>query len=182
MTAAREFDYLMARRMIVPHREIAAASLEDYWRQWDSEGIAEEPASAPATLIEEFGELYDGEAVLRLPDGSRWACVSALFSLDLHEGGPADNVFLRHLWALLLEHTVLSEACHGPRLDIVMLHAATLDPRRGFCTEPRCRQWMDLEADADKTEREVMRGERGPWEFGDGNYSRHPWRLKGEWK
>ena len=65
-------------------REIPAASIRDYLAQWDTDAIQEDIANAPEALVDEAGDLSDGRAVLRLPDGSRW------FDLDAVIGSHRD--------------------------------------------------------------------------------------------
>jgi hypothetical protein len=155
--AAEEFDRTRALRWVAFHREIPTVSLEGYWKRWDTPEIRNDPSTAPPAMADEYAALVSGEAVLQLPDGSRWISLAALCSTDVQDAeGPGDNAWLqrltRHLWA----HQALRD--HGaPWLPAVMLNAATLDPRRGFCTD--CRSWVDLaaeDAEADRVETESL--------------------------
>ena len=108
--------------------------------------------------MNEYAALSQGTAHLRLPDGTRWILVSVILNTDLPEGDPGDNAFLRRLQALLLEHKVL-RGHMGPRLPSILLQAETLDVRHVFCTEPECRRWVDLQADAEEADATLA-----PWE------------------
>jgi hypothetical protein len=44
-------------------------------------------------------------------------------------------------------------------LPAIMLDADTLNVRRVFCTDPTCRRWVDLVADAEEVDRT-----HSPWE------------------
>ena len=159
VTTTEEFDLTMALRLAaVAHAPIAATTLEAYWAQWDDPAIAEDVAHAPGALVDEYAALSEGTAHLRLPDGARWIQVSVLLNTDLHEGDPGDNAFLRRVHALLLEHKVLRGHV-GPALPDVLLQAETLDVQRVFCTEPECRRWVDLQADAGEADATLS-----PWE------------------
>ena len=133
--AAEEFDRTLVLRRVSFHREIPTASLEGYWERWDAPDIRNDPSTAPALMADEYAALVSGEAVLQLPDGSRLISLAALCSTDVQA---------------LRDH-------RDPWLPAVMLNAATLDPRRGFCTD--CRSWVDLaaeDAEADRVETESL--------------------------
>jgi hypothetical protein len=167
VTVAEELDLLMARRIAAAAtREIPAESLEAYWRQHDDPAFEEGVANIPKALLdefnrlhEEFNRLYEGEGHLRLPDGSRWILVSALMETSTDVAVPLDNSFLRRLEALLWEHKVLLPENAVRTLPAIMLDADTLNVRRVFCTDPTCRRWVDLVADAEEVDRT-----HSPWE------------------
>jgi hypothetical protein len=160
--AAEEFDRTQALRRVAFHREILTASLEGYWQQWDAPEIRDDPRSAPAAMADEYAALVSGEAVLQLPDGSRWISLAALCWTDVQDAeGPGDNAWLQRLTRDLWAHQALRDH-RDPWLPAVMLNAATLDPTRVFCTD--CRSWVDLagedaEADRVETERLIDPGE-----------------------
>ena len=155
--AAEEFDRTLALRWVAFHREIATASLEGYWQQWDAPEIRNDLSTAPAAMVDEYSALVSGEAVLRLPDSSRWISIAALCSTDVPDAeGPGDNVWLQRLAHDLWAHQALRDH-RDPWLPAVMLNAATLDPTRVFCTD--CRSWVDLaaeDAEADRLEAESL--------------------------
>jgi hypothetical protein len=155
--AAEEFDRTRALRRVAFHREIPTASLEGYWQRWDAPEIRNDPSTAPASMMDEYAALVSGEAVLQLPDGSRWISLAALCSTDVQDAEePGDNDWLQRLTRDLWAHQALRDH-RDPWLPAVMLNAATLDPRRGFCTD--CRSWVDLaaeDAEADRVETERL--------------------------
>ena len=77
--AAEEFDRTRALRRVAFHREIPTASLEEYWQRWDAPEIRKNPSTAPAAMTDEYAALVSGEAVLQLPDGSRWISSGPMF-------------------------------------------------------------------------------------------------------
>ncbi len=160
--AAEEFDRTLVLRRVSFHREIPTASLEGYWQQWDDPEIRKNPSTAPAAMTDEYAALVSGEAVLQLPDGSRWISLAALCSTDVQDAeGPGDNAWLQRLTRDLWAHQALRDH-RDPWLPAVMLNAATLDPTRGFCTD--CRSWVNLaaeNAEADRVESERL---IDPWE------------------
>jgi hypothetical protein len=90
--AAEEFDRTRVLRRVAFHREIPTASLEGYWQQWDAPEIRNDSSAAPAVMADEYAALVTGEAVLQLPDGSRWISVAALCWTDEQDAeGPGDN-------------------------------------------------------------------------------------------
>ena len=155
--AAEEFDRTQALRRVAFHREIPTASLEGYWQQWDAPEIRNDPSGAPAGMADEYAALVSGEAVLQLPDGSRWISLAALCWTDVQDAeGPGDNAWLQRLTRDLWAHQALRDHL-DPWLPAVMLNAATLDPTRVFCTD--CRSWVDLageDAEADRVETERL--------------------------
>lgn len=155
--AAEEFDRARALRRVAFHREIPTASLEGYWQRWDAPDIRNDPSTAPALMADEYAALVSGEAVLQLPDGSRWISLAALCSTDVQDAeGPGDNAWLQRLTRDLWAHQALRDH-RDPWLPAVMLNATTLDSRRGFCMD--CRSWIDLaaeDAEADRVETESL--------------------------
>src|SRR4029450_7205909 len=96
--AAEEFDLARAPRRVAFHREIPTASLEGYWQRWDAPDIRNDPSTAPALMADEYAALVTGEAVLQLPDGSRWISVAALCWTDEQDAEePRDNPWLQRL-------------------------------------------------------------------------------------
>jgi hypothetical protein len=166
VTAREVSDRLKAQAMAaLPVREIPAATLEEYWREWESLCTAPDGDARnffPPVLQDEIGWLQRGEGLLRLPDGTRWVFASARLP---GEHTPHDNMFLRRLHALLLEHRGLRRP-HGSARTAIMLEADTLDVHRVFCTD--CRAWCDLQADAEEADRTL-----GPWP-GGGEWRRPP--------
>jgi hypothetical protein len=155
---AEEFDRTRALRRVAFHREIPTASLEGYWQRWDAPGIRNDSSTAPAVMADEYAALVSGEAVLQLPDGSRWISLAALCSTDVEDAeGPGDNdAWLQRLTRDLWAHQARRDH-RDLWLPAVMLNAATLDPTRGFCTD--CRSWVDLaaeDAEADRVETERL--------------------------
>jgi hypothetical protein len=154
---AEEFDRTRALRRVAFHREIPTASLEGYWQRWDVPDIRNDPSTAPALMADEYAALVSGEAVLQLPDGSRWISLAALCSTDVEDAeGPGDNAWLQRLTRDLWAHQALRDH-RDPWLPAVMLNATTLDSRRGFCMD--CRSWIDLAAEdaaADRVETERL--------------------------
>jgi hypothetical protein len=151
--AAEEFDRARALRRVAFRREIPTVSLEGYWQRWDVPEIRSDPSTAPALMADEYAALVSGEAVLQLPDGSRWISLAALCSTDVQDAeAPGDNAWVQRLTRDLWAHQALRDH-RDPWLPAVMLNAATLDPRRSFCTD--CRSWVDLaaeDAEADRLE------------------------------
>ncbi|HTY76214.1 MAG TPA: hypothetical protein VMI34_00215 [Candidatus Bathyarchaeia archaeon] len=159
VTAAELADRIEAQsRAALPIREIRTDSLEDYWREWSA--IQSTPDGDPLeiyppVLTDDFTWIQKGEGLLRLPDGSRWILASARL---VRQRGREPNAFLRRLHALLLEHERLRRP-HAPARTTIVLDADTLDVRRVFCTD--CRDWRDLQADAEEADRTL-----GPWPAG----------------
>jgi hypothetical protein len=155
--AVEEFDRRLLLRRVAFHREIPTASLEGYWQQWDAPQIRNDPSAAPAAMVDEYSALVSGEAVLQLPDGSRWVSVAALCSTDvLDTEEPRENVWLQRLAHDLWAHQALRDH-RDPWLPAAMLNATTLDPTRVFCTD--CRTWIDLageNAEANRVETERL--------------------------
>jgi hypothetical protein len=138
-------DRAKALRRIAPHRAIETPSIEAYWERWAR--FSDDPGAAPASLLHEAEELRDGEAVLVLPDGSRWVHVNALL-----RGDPAgDNRYIQRLLQLLLAHMALRQHIGaGNGLTDFSLDAATLDPRHVFCHQ--CTRCINLEPEAAETD------------------------------
>ncbi len=134
-------DRTKALRMIAPHRAIETRSIEAYWGPWDR--FSDDLDAAPASLLSEAEELWNGKAVLVLPDGSRWVHVNALLRND--PGGA--NQYIQRLLQLLLAHMALREhvGTSGGLTDF-SLDAASLDLRHVFCHE--CTRCINLEQDA----------------------------------
>ena len=155
--AAEAGDRTVALRRVAFHREIPTASLEGYWQRWDTPAIRNDPSTTPAVMMDEYAALVSGDAVLQLPDGSRWISLAALCATDVQAAeGPDDNAWLERLTRDLWAHQALRDH-RDPWLPAVMLNAATLDPTRGFCTD--CRSWVDLvaeDAEADRVETERL--------------------------
>jgi hypothetical protein len=160
--ASEEFDRTRALRRVAFNREIPTASLEGYWQRWDAPEIRNDPSTAPAVMTDEYAALVSGEAVLQLPDGSRWISLATLCSTDVQDAeGPGDNAWLQRLTRDLWAHQALRDH-RDLWLPAVMLNAATLDPTRSFCTD--CRFWVNLaaeNAEADRVESERL---IDPWE------------------
>src|SRR5262245_18158637 len=102
--AAEEFDRTRALRRVAFHREIPTASLKGYWQRWDTPEIRNDPSTTPAGMADQYAALVSGEAVLHLPDGSRWISLAALCSTEVPDvEGPGENTLLerltRDLWA-----------------------------------------------------------------------------------
>lgn len=134
-------DRTKALRMIAPHHGIESRSIEAYWGPWDR--FSENRGAAPASLLNEVEELWDGKAVLVLPNGSRWVHVNSLLRKD--PGG--DNQYIQRLLQLLLAHMALREhIATGNGLTDFSLNAASLDLRDVFCHE--CARCINLEDDA----------------------------------
>lgn len=134
-------DRTKALRMIVPHRAIETRSIEAYWGPWDR--FSDDPGAAPASLLAEAEELWDGKAVLVLPDGSRWVHVNALLRGDRG----SHNRYIHRLLQLLLAHMALREHIGtGDGLTDFSLNAVSLDLRHVFCHE--CTRCINLEHDA----------------------------------
>jgi hypothetical protein len=113
-------------------------------------------SAAPAAMVDDYSALVNGEAVLQLPDGSRWVSIAALCSTDvLDTEGPRENVCLQRVAHDLWAHQAL-RGHRDPWLPAAMLNATTLDPTRVFCTD--CRSWVDLAADDAEADR--LEGER----------------------
>ncbi|MGH2359719.1 MAG: hypothetical protein ACRDGM_04145 [bacterium] len=130
-------DRTRALRMIAPQRAIETRNIETYWGRWGK--FSDDPGAAPASLLGEVEELWDGKVVLVLPDGSRWVHVNALLRHDL--GG--DNRYVQRLRQLLLAHMAVSEhIATGRGLSDFSLNAASLDLRHVFCHE--CTRCVDL--------------------------------------
>ena len=124
-------DRTKALRMIAPHHAIESRSIEAYW------------GAVPASLLDEAEELWDGKAVLVLPNGSRWVHVNALLRKD--PGG--DNQYIQRLLQLLRAHMARREHIGiGDGLIDFSLDAASLDLRHVFCHE--CTRCINLEHDA----------------------------------
>lgn len=153
---ASEFDRPLILRRVAFHREILTASLEEYWQEWDAPEIRNDSSAAPAAMVDDYSALVNGEAVLQLPDGSRWVSIAALCSTDvLDTEGPRENVCLQRVAHDLWAHQAL-RGHRDPWLPAAMLNATTLDPTRVFCTD--CRSWVDLAADDAEADR--LEGER----------------------
>ena len=136
-------DRIMALQMVGPYAELPAESLERYWSHWRID--AEKSREAFRIVAKEFEALENGEAVILLPDGSRWVSTGSL--LDVHTSDQkfeSDNTFLQALHRALLNHRA-KERHFGPLLPQVFLDAETLELCRGFCVE--CGAWTCLEAD-----------------------------------
>jgi hypothetical protein len=117
-------------------REIRIDSLEAFSTRCDVPEYEAEPSRVPTEWLEEYDALWDGTAVLRLPDGSRWLSSRSL---------PAEQDDDRAISRYVLEHTVLrahASALHPPE---IFLNADTLDVRHVYCTE--CRKFFDLESE-----------------------------------
>ena len=143
-TSADELDHdrTTALRMIAPRRTIESRSIEAYCGRWVRASDEARVASA-ASLPDEAKELWDGEAVLVLPDGSRWVHVNALVRRD-----PAGaNRYLQRLLQLLRAHVLRRDhrAASGALTDF-FLDAASLDLRHVFCHE--CTRCLDLDHDS----------------------------------
>jgi hypothetical protein len=83
--ASEEFDRARALRQVAFNREIPTASLEGYWQRCDAPEIRNDLSTAPAVMMGEYAALVSGEAVLQLPDGSRWISLAALCSTDVQD-------------------------------------------------------------------------------------------------
>jgi hypothetical protein len=109
--------------------------------KWKEE--AEKNRDTFRVVAQEYEALESGEAVLRLPVGSRWLSASALLDVNSSdEELDSDNAFLLALHSALLKHKA-SQRHFGPLLPQVFLNAATLDLVRAFCVD--CESWVKLE-------------------------------------
>jgi hypothetical protein len=136
----KEFDRLIALRMIVPYSDVAAETLEAFWSRWEVE--VDKSRDAFHAAAKEYEALELGEAVIRLPDGSRWVSAGSLLDVDtFDEEFESDNSFLQALHRILLGHKV-SQRHFGPLLPQVFLDAATLDLHSSFCVD--CGRWVTL--------------------------------------
>src|SRR5262249_4378247 len=59
-------------------RVIDVPTIGTYWDQWDRPDIRDDVDAAPADLVDDDGDLFEGRAALRLPDGSTWVHVYSL--------------------------------------------------------------------------------------------------------
>ncbi len=121
--------------MHVP-REITIESLESFAARCRKPEYQHDPLQVPAEWVEEYQDLWNGTAVLRLPDGSRWLSSRAL--------SPERNDE-RVIGRSIVEHTALCPHAPAPTPPEMYLNADTLDVHRVFCTE--CGRLCDLELD-----------------------------------
>jgi hypothetical protein len=182
--AVAEFDRTLARRRVVPYRDVPVVTVEAFYQDVDrvfappAEDASDEEYERDAdpeqwppekhALVDTLAELHSGQAVLVDQAGVRWVASNALKSMDEHvhmEEESGNNTFLDHLFHCLLEHRALrQEQCRqqGPGVATVFLDAATLDPTCVFCTS--CRKWIDLAAEDAEADRLEATGEIAPWE------------------
>lgn len=117
-------------------REIAADSLEAFCTRYDAGACREDPSGMPPEWLDEDDALWDGTAVLRLPDGSRWL---SSWSLPVEYGDDEG------IAGYLREHAVLRQHTPASQPPEMFLNADTLDVRHAFCTA--CRQFVNLDAE-----------------------------------
>ncbi len=131
-------DRTEALRMIAPQRAIESRNIEAYWDR-----LSDDSRATPPARLHEAEALWDGTAVLVLPNGSRWIHVKALIRHDRRGG----NRYIQRLLQLLRAH--MAQRRHiGPTggLTDFSLDAESLDLRHVFCHE--CTRCLNLQDDA----------------------------------
>lgn len=129
--------------------EIRIESLRAFAARTEEPRFREDPGLIPSEWLDELDALWNGRAVLVLPDGSRW--VSSRSLVDIREE-TGDDVLGRYL----MEHHVLRQHSPSGTPEAYLPIDGNDRHRHAFCVE--CLQLVDLEDEWIEAEATL-----GPW-------------------
>ncbi len=118
--------------------EIRTESLRVFAARTEEPQFRVDPDLIPSQWVDEIAALWDGRAVLVVPDGGRW--VSSRSLVDIREG-TGDGVLGRYI----LEHHLLRGHSGSGNPEVYIPLEGSDRHRRAFCVE--CLQFVDLEAE-----------------------------------